>query len=209
MKIAVIGATRGIGRALVQAALEDGHEVSALVRDPASMELSHANLHIVQGSAEDARSVAKLVEGQDVVCNTLGTRNLTSEVRLFSRSAEILADVLKPEQLLIAVTGVGTGDSKGHGGFLYDWVFMPLVLRRMYADKDRQERIIKNRISRWIIVRPGFLSNGPRTGRVRAVTDLRGVKANRISRADVADFLLAQAKSPDFIGQTPLLISEK
>lgn len=209
MKLAVIGATRGIGLALVESALADGHEVSALVRQPASMPLRHPNLRIVQGSAEDPKSVADLVAGQEVVFNTLGTRNVTGEVRLFSRSAEILADVLKPDQLLIAITGIGTGDSKGHGGFLYDKVFMPLVLRRMYADKDRQEQIIKSRVARWIIVRPGFLSNGPRTGRARAVTDLRGVKANRISRADVADFLLAQAKSPDFIGQTPLLISER
>ena len=203
MKIAVIGATRGIGLCLVKAALAEGREVTALVRDPARMPLKDPRLRIVSGSAEDAKSAAELVAGQDVVCNTLGTRNLTGEVRLFSRSAENLAAALQPEQLLIAVTGIGTGDSKGHGGFLYDRVFMPLVLRRMYADKDRQEQIIKSRVARWIIVRPGFLSNGPRTGRMRAVTDLRDVKANRISRADVADFLLAQATSPEFMVRLP------
>jgi hypothetical protein len=127
-------------------------------------------------------------------------------INLFSRSAENLSKVLKPEQLLIAVTGVGTGDSKGHGGFVYDFLFYPIVLRRMYADKDRQERIIKNNLNRWIIVRPGFLNNGPRTGCYRALTDLRGIHGGKISRADVADFILSQAKSPQFIGQTPLLI---
>lgn len=207
MKVAVIGATRGIGLELVRAALADGHEVTALVRDPASMAEKSPRLRIVKGSAEDATAVANVVEGQDVVCDTLGTRNVTGEVRLFSNAAEKLAAALQPDQLLITVTGIGTGDSKGHGGFLYDKVFMPLVLRRMYADKDRQEAIIRNRVARWIIVRPGFLTNGPRTGKIRAVTDLRGVTGNKISRADVAEFILAQAKSPEFIGKTPLLIS--
>ncbi|OBY24375.1 NAD(P)-dependent oxidoreductase [Leisingera sp. JC1] len=207
MKVAVIGATRGIGLELVRAALADGHEVTALVRDPASLAEKSPRLRIVKGSAEDATAVANVVEGQDVVCDTLGTRNVTGEVRLFSNAAEKLAAALQPDQLLITVTGIGAGDSKGHGGFLYDKVFMPLVLRRMYADKDRQEAIIRNRVARWIIVRPGFLTNGPRTGKVRAVTDLRGVTGNKISRADVAEFILAQAKSPEFIGKTPLLIS--
>ncbi|OBY25197.1 NAD(P)-dependent oxidoreductase [Leisingera sp. JC1] len=207
MKVAVIGATRGIGLELVRAALADGHDVTALVRDPASMPQKTPRLRLVKGSAEDAAAIAEVVSGQEVVCDTLGTRNVTGEVRLFSRTAEKLAAALQPDQLLIAVTGIGAGDSKGHGGFLYDKIFMPLVLRRMYADKDRQEEIIRNKVSRWIIVRPGFLTNRPRTGNIRAVTDLRGVKSNKISRADIAEFILAQAKAPEFVGQSPLLIS--
>lgn len=117
-----------------------------------------------------------------------------------------VSKALLPEQLLIAVTGIGTGDSKGRGGFLYDRIFMPLVLRRMYADKDREEQIIKSKIKRWLIVRPGFLNNGPQTGRYRALTELKGIRGGKISRADVADFMLLQAKSPRFIDQTPLLI---
>lgn len=206
MKIAIIGATRGIGLAMAQAALADGHEVTALARMPSRMPISHSRLRIIGGDAEDPGAIVKVVDGQDVVCDCLGTKNVTKTITMFSRCAENLSKALKPEQLLIAVTGIGSGDSKGHGGFLYDRVFMPIVLRRMYADKDRQERIIKSNIARWMIVRPGFLTNGPRTGRYRALTDLRGIHGGRISRADVADFMLLQAKSPQFIGQTPLLI---
>jgi putative NADH-flavin reductase len=206
VKIAIIGATRGIGLELVKAALADGHEVTALVRNPAHMPVSDKHLRIVEGDALDPNAIVKVVEGQDVVCVCLGTTKITQTITLFSRCAENLSKTLKPEQLLIAVTGIGAGDSRGHGGFLYDYMFMPIVLRRMYADKDRQESIIKSKISRWIIVRPGFLNNGPRTGHYRALTDLRGIHGGRISRADVADFMLSQAKSPQFIGQTPLLI---
>ena len=76
----------------------------------------------------------------------------------------------------------------------------------MYADKDRQERIIMSNLTRWIIILPCFLTNGPDTGRYRALTDLRYIQGGKISRADVSDFMLWQAKSLQFIGQTPLLI---
>jgi putative NADH-flavin reductase len=206
MKIAVIGATRGIGLAVTQAALADGHVLTALARRPERMPIHHERLRLVVGDVQDSVAVSKVVEGQDVICDCLGTTNVLQATTLFSRSAENLSKTLRPEQLLIAVTGIGTGDSRGHGSFLYDHVFMPVVLRRMYADKDRQEAIIQQRLTRWIIVRPGFLNNGPHTGRYRALTDLRGIHGGKISRADVADFMLAQAKAPQFVGQTPLLI---
>jgi putative NADH-flavin reductase len=206
MKIAIIGATRGIGLELVKSALADGHEVTALVRTPGNMPVNHKHLRIIEGDALNINSIDKVVKGQDVVCSCLGTTNVTQTITMFSQCAENLAKTLMPEQLLIAVTGIGTGDSRGRGGFLYDRIFMPLVLRRMYADKEREEQIIMSKIKRWIIVRPGFLNNGPQTGRYRALTELQGIRGGKISRADVANFMLSQAKSPRFIDQTPLLI---
>lgn len=206
MKIAIIGATRGIGLAAVRAALKDGHEVTALARKPDRMSIRHPHLRVVAGHAEDPDAIVRVVAGQDVVCDCLGTANVTQTITMFSHCAENLSKALKPEQLLIAVTGIGAGDSKGHGGWWYDNLFLPIVLARIYADKDRQERIIKSNIARWIIVRPGTLTNGPRMERFRALTDLRGIHGGMISRADVAGFILSQAKSPRFIGQTPLLI---
>ena len=206
MKIAVIGATRGIGLAMVQAALADGHEVAALARIPDNMPITHKCLHVIAGDALERNAIAKVVKGQDVVCVCLGTAKVTQPINLFSRCAENLVKVLKPEQLLIAVTGLGAGDSKGHCGFLYDHVFLPIVLRRIYDDKDRQESIIRGNLTRWIIIRPGFLNDGPRTGHYRTLTNLQGIHGGRISRTDVADFMLLQAKSPQFIGQTPMLI---
>ncbi len=206
MKIAVIGATRGIGLELVQLALAEGHNITALARDPARMPVTDGNLEIIPGDATDFLSISRVVDGQDVVCDCLGTARVTERTTLFSSCAEHLTKVLSSDQLLITVTGLGAGDSKGHCGFLYDRVFLPLVLRRIYADKDRQERTIQRALTRWIIVRPGFLNNGPRTGNYRVLTDLEGIHGGRISRADVADFILSQAKSSQFVGCTPMLI---
>lgn len=206
VNIAVIGATRGIGLEVVKAALDEGHAVTVLVRVAARMPVRHERLRIVQGDARDRAAVARVVDGQDVVCDCLGTRNKITRTTLFSRCAENLAASLKPEQLLIAVTGVGTGDSRGHGYWWFDYLVLPFWLGRVYADKERQERIIMERVARWIIVRPGMLTNGPRTGRYRALLDVTGIRGGDISRADVADFVLAQAENPQFLGKTPLLI---
>ena len=206
MKIAVIGATRGIGLAVVKASLHAGYKVTILVKNPKDVTLSHINLNVIQGDATEYDSVAKVVEGQDVICDCLGTTKVTQKITLFSRSAENLRRSMRSDQLLIAVTGIGSGDSKGHGGFLYDKLFMPLVLKRMYADKDVQENTIRTGISKWIIVRPGFLTNGNLTGSYRALTNLDGVSGGKISREDVADFIVSQIRSPEFIGKSPLLI---
>ena len=107
---------------------------------------------------------------------------------------------------LVAVTGLGAGDSRGHGGFLYDALVFPLVLKRVYDDKDVQEQMIKASGLEWTIARPGLLTSGPATGRARALVDPKEWRAGSISRADVADFLVREAFERRFVGQTPLLI---
>ena len=117
MKIAVIGSTSGIGLAMVEAALADGHAVCALARRPERMPISNERLRVIAGDARELDAITKVVEGQDVVCDCLGTAKVTQTITLFSRCAENLAKALQPEQLLIVVTGIGAGDSRGHCGF--------------------------------------------------------------------------------------------
>lgn len=76
MKIAVIGATRGIGLAMTQAALADGHEVTALCRTADNFPITHEHLHIIEGNAMDIESIQQVTQGQDVVCDCLGTKNI-------------------------------------------------------------------------------------------------------------------------------------
>lgn len=108
---------------------------------------------------------------------------------------------------LIAVTGLGAGDSRGHGGILYDRVAFPLLLKRVYDDKDVQEWIIRSSGLDWTIVRPGLLTSGPATGRYRVLSVPQEWRFGVISRADVADFLVRQVDDRTFFGATPLLIN--
>ncbi len=207
MKIAVIGASRGIGLEVVKQALERGHEVTALLRDPAKLELEHPRLHKIRGDVGKPADVRAALSGQDAVCTCVGVNPTRKPVELFSRGARNVLAALQdaPATKFIAVTGIGAGDSRGHGGFFYDRILQPLLLGTIYADKDREEELIKASSADWLIVRPGFLTNGPRTGIYRAITDLSGVTAGRISRADVADFILNQLETPSLFKQTPLL----
>lgn len=207
MKLLIIGASRGIGFDVLQQALEAGHEVTALLRNPDSFSVSHEKLKVMKGDILDKDSIKEAINGQDVVCLTIGIKATRKPVSVFSKGTKTVVEAMKDSSCkrLICVTGVGAGDSKGHGGFLYDKIFKPLFLKTIYEDKDRQEAIVRESGLDWVIVRPGFLTTGPRTGKYRVLTKLNGVKAGKISRADVAAFILLEAAEMKHQGQTPLL----
>src|SRR2546423_2719440 len=195
MKLLIIGASRGIGLDLLEQALSAGHEVTALVRNPQSLAVSHENLRVVKGDILDKGSIEKALTGQDAVCVTIGIKVTRKPVSIFSKGTKAVVEAMQNStcRRLICVTGIGAGDSRGHGGFLYDKIIYPLLLKTIYADKDRQERIVRESGLDWVIVRPGVLTNGPRTGEYRVLTELKGVHGGEISRADVADFILREA----------------
>jgi putative NADH-flavin reductase len=207
VKILVAGGTRGIGRQLVEQALAAGHGVTALARHPERLAIEHERLRKVQGDVLDAPSLPGAMAGQDAVCCAIGVKTPWEQPGVFSQGTERLLAAMKASAVrrLVCVTGIGAGDSRGHGGFLYDRVFFPLLLKSAYADKDRQEALIRASGLDWTIVRPGFLTHGPLTGRYRVLTDLAGVTAGRISRADVAHFMLQELAENRYLRQTPLL----
>ena len=103
---------------------------------------------------------------------------------------------------LVCITGIGAGDSKGHGGFLYDKIIQPLLLTEIYKDKTRQEALIRECGLDWTIVRPGTLTNGPSTGQYKELTDLTGITVGKIARADVAGFILKHLDDQSSIRRT-------
>jgi uncharacterized protein YbjT (DUF2867 family) len=105
---------------------------------------------------------------------------------------------------LICVTGFGAGNSRGHGGVLYNAVLC-LILGRIYADKDAQEWTIRRSHLDWTIVRPTVLTTGPRTGAYRVLVDSRDWRSGFIRRADVADFLVRQVNDAGLVHKTPVL----
>ncbi|TAK87446.1 MAG: SDR family oxidoreductase [Betaproteobacteria bacterium] len=207
MNLLIIGATRGIGRELAKQALASGHRVTALARHPERLAIEHERLRKVQGDILDAQSLSSAMAGQNAVCCAIGVKTPWEQSGVFSKGTERLLAAMKANAVrrLICVTGIGAGNSRGHGGFLYDRVFFPLLLKSVYADKDRQEALIRASDLEWTIVRPGFLTNGALTGSYRVLTDLSGVTAGRISRADVAHFMLQELSANRYLRQTPLL----
>jgi putative NADH-flavin reductase len=211
--VLIIGASHGIGLETARAALRAGHSVHALARSAASIPIQDVNLDKVSGNALDRDTIQNALQDVDVVIQTLGVdvspRVIFEGTTLFSEATRILVDAMKASGLkrLIAVTGLGAGDSRGHGGLLYDAVAFPLLLKRVYDDKDVQEWIITSSGLDWTIVRPGLLTDRPASGRYRILTASKDWRFGVISRADVADFLVRQVDDRALIGTTPLLIN--
>ncbi len=207
MKLAVLGASRGVGLALSRMALARGHEVTAVARNPDVIPLARAKLRVVSGDIRNRAAMEAAIAGHDAVCVCIGVSPTFRPVDVFSQGImNVLAAMQKtPNMKIVSVTGIGAGDSRGHGGFIYDRIVQPLLLKTIYDDKDRHEALLKESGVDWLIVRPSMLTNGPDTRRYRVVTDLTGVTAATISRADVADFILKQLVHPTYFKQTPLL----
>jgi putative NADH-flavin reductase len=155
-KILVLGATGGTGRLIASQALARGHRVTALVRSPEKgSELKGAKL--IVADVRDEKALREALKGQDAVVSALGTpASPFREVTLLSTATRALVNAMKAEHVsrLVCITGIGAGDSAGHGGLLFDNVIFPLLLKKVYADKNRQEAIIRNSGLDWILVRP-------------------------------------------------------
>jgi putative NADH-flavin reductase len=207
-KLLVLGATGGTGRLIVEQALARGYEVTALVRSPEKGPV-HKDAKLVIGDARNEAALRKAVKGQDAVVSALGTpASPFREVSLLSIATRSLVSAMKAERVsrLVVITGMGAGDSVGHGGALFDYLILPLLLRRVYADKNRQEAIVRESGLDWILVRPVILNDKPGRNTVRAFTDLSGIHGGTISRADVATFVLDQLRADTWRHQTPLIM---
>jgi len=206
--VLVCGASQGVGFATVKQALRAGYRVKALARSADRMLLDHAHLEKIAASALDAPAVRQAVAGVDAVIQTLGAPLTLGAVTLFSDASRVLVEAMQAERVsrLIVVTGLGAGDSRGKGGLLYDALVLPLLLKRSYDDKDVQEMIVRGSGLAWTIVRPGVLTQGPAGHRYQVLCDPAQWRLGRISRADVADFLVRQIVDRGLIGKTPLLI---
>jgi putative NADH-flavin reductase len=205
MKVVIFGATGSVGRLMVAQALEEGHTVTAFARDPAKLCITHPNLRVIQGDAMDPAAVEQAVRGQDAVVCALGagakgtirsegTRNI---VRAMERAGV---------QRLVCQSSLGVGDSRENLNFFWKYVMFGMLLREAYADHVGQESQVMRSALDWTIVRPGAFTDGPRTGKYRHGF-AAGDKAitHKVSRADVADFMLKQLNDRGYLRKTPAL----
>lgn len=198
-RILIIGATGGTGRQLVAQALERGYNVTALVREASKLELAHPQLKIVNGDVLDYASLEAAMAGQEAVLSALGHKRFLFPTWILSEGTRNVLRAMNAHGVrrLVCETSLGLGDSAGRMGLFYTLFIIPLILQFYFWDKTRQERIIAKSEAEWVIVRPGALTNGSKHGQPRHGGSL--LATMRISRADVADFMLNQLASDAYL----------
>jgi len=203
MKLVVFGSTGSTGHQLVVQALKQEHTVTAFARNPAKIEIEHANLTAVQGDALDSASVEKAVDGQDAVLCSLGA-GAKGTIRSEGTRNIVRAMEKAGVNRFICQSTLGVGNSRVHLNFFWKHIMFGLLLRRAYADHASQEDHVTESRLDWTIVRPGAFTDGNRTGVYRhgfPSTD-KTIKG-KISRADVADFMLEQLTDRTYLHETP------
>jgi putative NADH-flavin reductase len=202
LRLLVLGATGQVGRLVVDQAIRRDHDVTALVRAPQKLGETSALVTVVRGDALEPNAVASAVRKQDGVLYVLGAGNVRTTT-LFSESTRILLDAMQREGVrrLVCVTGVGAGDTKGHGGFVYDWIVYPLFTKAIYADKDRQEALIRDSGTDWTIVRPAPFRKHTLAEPVSVVTRVDGIVLRRIAPHEVAVFVMDEAEQNRYVRQ--------
>ncbi|GAB4536960.1 MAG: SDR family oxidoreductase [Pleurocapsa sp.] len=210
MRVIIYGATGKIGRLCVDKALNAGHEVTAFARYPGKLD-PRERLEKVRGDILDRDKVLTSMPGHDAVLTVFGAplnwSTITSVPDLCTHGTINIVNAMLKHKVkrLICMTGIGAGDSKGHGRFVFDNLILPILLGRIYADKNLQETLVMESNLDWTIVRPAELTDESESNNYRVLVDLKGKKASTIARADVADFLVGQLESDRYLHQTPLI----
>jgi uncharacterized protein YbjT (DUF2867 family) len=209
MKVLVIGATGGSGRAAVRHLLARGHEVTAMARGASSALPAHERLRIVRGDATDEADVRSAVSGQDAVIVTLGISENPLRVRMFG-AARTQGDVRSVGtrkviaamraagvRRLVVQTTFGVGATEGKLGLL-DRLFFALLLAPQVADTAVQETAVTESGLDWVLVQPVHLTDADDD--VPAMVSASGeVGQLKVSRASVGRFLADAVESPRFV----------
>lgn len=190
MKVLVVGATGGLGRDVVAAALAYGHATAALVRDPARANLP-GEVEVVSGDVLDRDSLGRAVAERDAVICALGTPSPRKPSMLLREGTGKLVAAMTERHVprLVCVTLLGIGASRSQ----CSWVYRELVLRvltPMLPDKEAQEQVVSGSQLDWVIVRPPRFTRGRSGGSVAVLREGDPGQLGHVVRADLARFLV-------------------
>ncbi|WNI23065.1 NAD(P)H-binding protein [Streptomyces sp. ITFR-16] len=205
MKLTVFGATGGIGQEIVRQAAEAGHEVTAVVRDPArlSVPLSGITVHTA-ARIDDPEALREAVAGRDAVLSGLGAKGRKAD-GLAERLTRSVLSAMEAEgtRRLLVVSAAPVIPTPADDPLLDRMMLSAIgvILKEVYADLTAMEAALAASATDWTSVRPPKLTNGPRTGTYRMVVGGNPRSGRSISRADVAHAMLALVNDPAAVKQ--------
>ena len=202
MKILIIGGTGKTGRHIIEQALQKGHYVTVLARNPTKLKLEHPNLKTLQGNVLQRKEVAAAVKGQDAVLSALGHKRFIIPSSILSKGTTNVIDAMEEYNVkrLVCITSLGINDSRFRLGLYYTLFVIPVILLFYFMDKSKQEKLIRASKLDWTIVRPAQLTNGKMRATYKHSPNLGNyILTKMISRADVAHFMLQQLSDKQYV----------
>ena len=201
MNILIYGASGATGHELVKQALEQGHSVTAFVRNPQNLKISHANLDVFQGDIINNERVEEAIKGKDVVLSALGASSPFKYDKSVVDGTRNIINAMETHNVrrFIYMSFVGVKESRNTAGFVIKYI-APKLLSTEVAGHEARENMIRQSKLNWTIVRAPTLTNGKHLAKFRSGEEIssRGFTVT-ISRADVADFMLRQLNDNKFL----------
>jgi putative NADH-flavin reductase len=207
MRLTIFGASGKTGRHLVEQALAAGHHVTAYVRDPDKLDVTHNHLHVMQGDTQQKQGVQAAVAGADAVISVLGPSHNRPTYDISLATANLI-DAMEDKRVrrLVVSTGAGVGDEHDRPG-LVDRIITSLLrlsAGNVLRDMLRTAQAVRASDLDWTIVRVPRLTDDAPTGRTRAGYLGNGV-GPRLARADMASFMLNQVADRQYLRQSPVV----
>ncbi len=207
MKVAIFGAAGRTGIPLVQQALEAGYEVVALVRTPSKLSIKNERLSVVQGDVADLADVEKAVEGADAVLSVLGHVKGSAPDILTHAIRNIITAMDKyGVKRVVSLTGASVCVPQDKPRLVNRLIKLITQMEtgNLLQDAGQHLKLLQNSDVDWVVVRGPILNEGPHTGKYRI--GWTGINTGiRVSRADVADFMLKQVTDTTYLRQAPLV----
>jgi len=208
MKIAIFGATGETGRQLVEQALAAGYQVVAYVRNPSKLNTKHENLTIVQGELADQAIIERAVSAADAVISVLGPRG-GSKDKPITRGMQNIIEAMKKQGVrrLIISSTLSAKDPNDLPDFKAKALvnLVKLTMHAAYEEIVSVADTVRKSDLDWTIVRLTTLNNNPKSGKVRVGYLGKGEVGLRISRPDLAEFLLKQVQDTKYLRQAPVI----
>ncbi|MFF9017561.1 NAD(P)-dependent oxidoreductase [Streptomyces sp. NPDC014870] len=204
MKLTVFGATGGVGREIVRQALDAGHDVTAVVRDPARLPVTGERLEVFRADLTDPGALRGAVAGKDAVLSGLGARGRADAGIAAKLTRSVLAAMdAEDVRRLLVVSAAPLGPVPDGQSFVDKaaLAIVNAVFKDTYADLRVMEAEVAASGTRWTSVRPPKLTDKPVTGRYRSVVGGTPPRGRSLARADVAHAMLAMIDDPATIGQ--------
>lgn len=210
MRLAILGATGRIGRHVLEQATESGHDVRVLVRNPDRLGPLATRVEAVVGCVDDPEAVDRVIGGADVVISAVGPdRNTADQVDRLRTGMEATVAAMRRHGVrrIVNLSGAGISAAGDRKPFI-DRIVTRIVrrlARHVVGAKQAEYDVLAASDLEWVAVRPALVTDGQLTARYVAGPDALRPGA-RISRADIAHLMLAQAVEPTHVGHPGVFV---